>query len=274
MPVFKATMLITLNTNQTGASLNTRVGGWSESWYTDRTGPDLLPRDFNRLGRLRAALLPNGARIIGQRYQQVDPKGSSSTGSIVFPGTAGIACDIPAMSLFYRARGQGVLNQRPLYIRGIPDARVVEGEYSPSNTYTQALTAFFNGLALWRFRARSLVADATPFLTIQQSAPTVGTYITTIANTWAVDNIVQISGVLVNGRKVEGQFRVSAVSTPQTGTFENWTAGNGTGGKGFFKSTFYPLVEPTSLDPNSGRIVTKKVGRPFGQFRGRASARR
>lgn len=272
--MFKCTFLLTLNTNTTGASLSTRVGGWSESWYSDRAGVDNLPRDFNRLGRLRAALLPTGARIAGQRYQQVSPKGSSSTGAIVFPGTAGIACDVPSMALFYRARGQGVLNQRPLYIRGIPDARVVEGEYSPSDTYTRSLTAFFNALAEWRFRGRSLVADAVPFLNITQSAPGVGSYVTTVAQTWAVDNIVTVSGVLVDGRKVEGQFRVATVVTPQTGTFALWTAGSGTGGKGFFRSTLYPLVEPSSLDPNSGRVVTKKVGRPFGQYRGRASTRR
>lgn len=272
MATFKGTMIFSMNTIPAAGNAATRVGGWSESVYGSYDSVGIFTTPFLQLCASRAALLPASASIIGQRYQAILPLGGSSTTNNVFPGRSDMDTDLPQVSLLYRLRGLGVGNARPYYIRCIPDDLVKKGEFVPTPAYTAQLGSFFGRLAsVFQFRARSLAADRYPFLTISNT----GAYITTLPTIWAVDTIVSISRALkTDGKFINGRFRVATVTTPQTGTFSNWPAEATTGGVGFSRSIIYPTFAPIeSGQINSGRAVVRKVGRPFGQFRGRQSSR-
>jgi len=243
-----------------------RLAGWSESWYDPSGNPDTVRTDFIKLCRLRAGLLATGASVVGQRYQEVDPVGPSSTGSVTFPG-AGRASDVPNVSLYFRLPASGARNQRPTYLRGIPDGMVVEGEYSPDPTFTDALNEFIAWAEGYYFFGRVLSNIAYPLVSID----TAGNFVTTVANTLADTNMVRVSrskqtstGILVGG-----VFKLHIDPTSTKVAIQSWPYGASTGGTIRLESkSYFPIARSTNI---SGRIVSKKVGRPFVGYRGRAS---
>lgn len=261
----KHTMLIQQTTEQTTGTTLIRIGGWSESWY----GQGFFPGAFQRLCARRASLLTRTALIIGQRYQQVDPVGTSSTGGTVTPGNVVSIADIPQMSLFCRARSTGLRNIRPMYIRGIPDVIVLGGEYVVDASYTAKLNQFFSQLSrdTWSFRGRDLDTPSAPVFQVGST----GVFSLTQVFTFAVGDLLQFSRCKdVAGKTVTFRGLVTAKVDSQNGTIAGYPAGGLTGGKVRKISYVYPPV--TSVDIN--RIVTRRVGRPFAQFRGRRSNRR
>jgi len=266
----KYTMLFEARTSF-GATNTTRsrVGGWSESWY-DSLFSEAIKAEFLVLCEKRAALLPAGASVVGQRYQEVDPIGATSTGSRVFPGTAGLQADIPQMSLLLRIPGSSVKNFKPFYLRGLPDARVVLGEYSPASGYTAALTQFLDYLQGWNFRGRNLANAAVPILTISN----VGAYQLEADSPAAEGDMVRVLRcTLANGNFFGGRFRIATKLTARTGTLADWSAGAATKGRMRIDAIVYPGV-PAGLTPDDvvSRVVTRKVGRPFAEYSGRRSS--
>lgn len=247
----------------------TRVGGWSESWYLD--AETVSPDDrFRRVNLARAALLPIGCSIIGQRYQMVEPVGSSQTGSFVYPGTAGTLADVPQMALFCRVHAVNAINIRPAVLRGIPDARAVRGEYNPSDAYTKAISLYFGELATWgfKFRGRDLSAPQLPLIHILAD----GSVQTEVAHTYVVGDMVQVlRAVGADGRKRGGRFQVTAVLNSFHFSI-NWNQlFDSTGGRvrkdlGY---SYYDIVTPVDIRG----VTVKRVGRPFFQYRGRRSNR-
>jgi len=271
MPTIKCTMLIQQNTGG-GAGQLVRVGGWSESWYSQITGTELISR-FNSLCQVRAAMLSPDARIIGQRYQQVEPEVTSSqVASVTFPGTSGTAGDVPQMSVLVKVVAQAPNpNIRQWAIRGVPDARVVNGEFVPSIQWTQSFNTFqstLQGLA-FRFRGRDLLASQGAI-----------NFIDATGEVWMNSPITTSDGTLVqvikamneDGRQVGGTFQVMGSPTSTNLNLRNYNLGLLQGGRLRVVTFIYPLVESglTSL----GRVTVRKVGRPFFSFRGRRSNRR
>lgn len=267
----KLTMLFQASsgTGPTDQTARVRVGGWSESWYLDHwplTSNDNIR--FGNLMRSRAALLPTNALIVGQRYQQVEPVGASSTGAKVYPGRAQAAQDIPQMALYCRVRSSDNPNIRPMYLRALPDARVFRGEYYPSSTYDQALNDFFAELRNFRFRGADLVTGLKDIRTIGAD----GSVYCYEAHGLAVGNKVTIlrSEQASTGNLVGGQYRVATVVSSTTVTLNAWPHGIADGGQ----LRPYSIVYPTVGEVDIARVVTRKVGRPFDQYRGRAGTRR
>lgn len=269
MPI-KCTALFQLATNVSDpTATQRRLGGWSESIYSTQNDANFVQILFQNWCQSRAALLPAGAAVVGQRYQKVDPAGISSTSARVYPGTAGTQADIPQMCLNMRAQGVGVRNIRGIQLRGIPDARVVEGEYSPSAAFEAALTALYNRFFDFNFRGRNLDSAQAPIFSIDVN----GVYFTTVDNVFQLNNIIRVLRTTdSNKEQVGGRFRVSAVTSTRSGTLFGWNLGNCTGGRMRVEEIIYPGFLSGGI---SGRIITsKKVGRPFKQYRGRASRRR
>jgi len=270
MAVYKMTMLFELATNVTSASSGGRVGGWSESWYYDGVLGIGRPL-FGTLCARRAAMLPTGARIVGQRFQQVSPNvGASQVASTVFPGSASTAADVPQMAILVKVlAGGGLANIRNWAMRGLPDARVIEGEYAPSVAFTTAFAQFVTALAPFSFRAIQLDAPQQEINFIDENG---------IMN--LLDTMTLGDGDLVkvmrtrdeNGQSVSGIFKVGTGTTSSVKPLVNWTAGFTNGGRARKQVVIYPLIG--SAGATLGRVVVKKVGRPFSGYRGRRSARR
>ena len=276
---FKMTMLMQLATNVSDpTAVARRLGGWSESWYWEGASiQDLYIYMFGgQIGvgegiggfcPARAALLPNGASMVGQRIQQVDPVGQSQSLSRNFPGTAAIAADVPQMALLCTIPGKNVKNIRRTILRGIPDARVVEGEFSPSNAFVAAVNLFFDALNNWRFRGVDLAQPNLPIITIDATGVI---QMGALSAGFAVNDLVKVlrSHSAAND-PVGGVFMVESIPSATSIKVRNWTAGACTGGTVRKHAFVYPIVDGDNC--SIGRIVTKRVGRPFTQYRGRRS---
>lgn len=276
MPAFKVSVLFQLSTNTSNPNLQPKhIGGWSEQWYWPNNNLSQVLEALrggwgDGLLQTRAALLPNGAAIIGFRIQEVMPRGVSQSFGETYPGTAGIAQDIPQMALLQRTPGLNAINVRRSTLRGIPDARVVEGEYTPSVAYEQALGAWRLILSDWRFRGRDLSQPNIEIVSITAA----GLVRTAVVHGYVVGDFVRISKTIdSNGISHSGRFLVSAIG-PLTSEFtaSAWTAGATTGGT--VRKDGVVLIQPDVNNITFPRILTRRVGRPFGQYRGRASRRR
>jgi len=152
----KVDLLFQQSTNRAGGSGDpVRVAGWSEGWFTDLS-ITAARAAVDQLAGARSALLSQSAAIVGQRYRVVG--GGSSTDNKLFPGQNPTLADLPAISLLCTVGAVGAPNVRRFDLRGVCDARVVEGEYVPSSHYTSMLTLFGNLLASggWKFKGRVL----------------------------------------------------------------------------------------------------------------------
>jgi hypothetical protein len=267
MAAWKFTMLLQMNTDPVGGLASVRVGGWSESLYQNNAGPTNRA-NFLRLCQARAALLPTTASVIGQRYQQVDPVGASSTGAMRYPGdVTTLATDVPQVTLLCRAPSTETTNIRPLMLRCIPDGIVIGGEYSPNAQFRSALANYFQELGFWKFRARDLQAQSVPIIDIDA----LGNVNTDQPITLTVNETVQIlrtTGGTVSG----GRFSIKAVTDTFNFQLRNWKGGATEGGRLRLISIIYPRIDSNNVAVS--RIIVRKVGRGFFQYRGRASKRK
>lgn len=281
MPV-KCTALFQLATNvDFPNNAARRIAGWSESWYypgnsipnaiTIFAGQNLvLGLSIPGWCLYRAALLPGGASIIGQRYQVVNPTGPSQTVGAVFPGSEGEPADIPQQALLIYCPALGSNNVRRSTLRGIPDARVIEGEYTPSQAFSTAVTSFFAFLSNFQFRARDLSQPTFTILNIT----TLGVVTTEAPNTITAGQMVRVLRTrTADGDLVGGRFQVSGTGPGNTVfTLNGWTPAEATtGGRVRVDAIAFPFINGGACV--LGRTVTRRVGRPFTVYRGRRSKR-
>lgn len=277
--IIKCTMLFQLatGTESPNPSLR-RIGGWSESFYADvasmsdaitlvNGASDWRPTS---LCPARAALLPNSAQIIGQRFQQVSPVGRSQSLNQIWNGSSGYHCDIPQMALLTRIPAAGASNIRPYMIRGIPDSLVQDGEFAPEPNYNRAITGLFTSLSQFCMRVKSGVVFPEDIASIDGTGKII---FNAVRPAIAVGSYVTLAGVRVSGGVVSGTFRVASIGPESLAmTIASWTSGPGLGGTGVQTTTTHPTLDGSNA--TVGRIIVKKVGRPFVAYRGRATVRR
>lgn len=264
--MMKCTMVFSLTTALSNANAPVhRTGGWSESHFIDNASFTQVRTLFEALCQERALLLPTGASITGQRYQLINPIGASQSQATLFPGASGLQTDVPQMALLCRVPTIGARNISRLTLRGIPDQRVVEGEYSPSQGFNTALRRFFTQLSSFRMEGRDLAAENVPTLRIFAN----GVYRTQDPNAFAVNSVVRVMRAVrdVDGRTVSGTFVVQTVVDTRNGTLFDWTGGDTRGGTMRLNGIAYPQLDGANAAVS--RVVVKKVGRPSAGYRGR-----
>jgi hypothetical protein len=273
----KFTMLLQANTAISSPTAPVhRIAGWSESWYYPGTSlQSCLAAAFGGVTGLlssslglvpaRAGLLPLGCSVVGERVQVVDPPGLSQSLASVYPGNPAFFEGYPSIALLAKIPGVGVRNIRRVLLRALPSAVVVEGEYTPNVLFAAQLALFTQALAGWQFRGRDLAQPLFHVLTIsaagavqcQENVP------------FTVGQAVRV----LRSRDVTGDLRGGRFVVSTTGplssqfTIPGWPFGACTGGTVRADAVVYPAVDTSN--PLTGRAVTKKVGRPFFQFRGR-----
>lgn len=256
-----------------------RLGGWSESVYYDGPGgADLFTRVTgaglgfgSSLCSARARLLPVGASITGQRYQLVDPTGRTQTGGVVFPGSSGQRSDVPQMALLCSLNVVGYEKVRRLTLRGIPDANVNEGEYSPQGDFNSWVQFYFTILSAFSTRIN---AEGRPVPLMNISALGIVSLGVQRSGTLAIGNSVRI----INTHPTSGYPVTGVYTVNQLGPLDNqfgvsaWGHGISLGGSVSKQSIRYALT--TDVGAVVSRVVVRKVGRPFVQYVGRRSNRR
>jgi hypothetical protein len=278
----KCTALFQLSTNIDFPNLpNRRIGGWSETWYFPGTSLTSAMNFFQgasfTLGfglpgwcQYRAALLPNGAAIIGQRYQQVSPTGATQTTAQLFPGSSGFAADIPQQAVLIYTPAVGVNNIRRSTLRGIPDTWIVEGELSVPGSLGNPFAPFFSQLANFQIRCRDTTQPTFTILSMTAA----GVLTTELPHTIVAGQMVRILRTkTIDGDLLGGRFMVASTGPGNNVlTLMNWTPAEATvGGRVRVDAIAYNFVNAGACQV--GRAVTRRVGRPFSSYRGRRARR-
>lgn len=268
---YKLTMIFQAATQPQSGATPQRVAGWSESVYAPNL-TNTLRQQFRDLMTARAALLPNTAAIVGQRYQVVLPVGGSNSGAERFPGTwpASLsgepAQDIPSAALYCRTLTTGA-NSRMTILRCIPDEWVKGGELAATTSITQRINAYFAELKGWSMLGRNLAAPRLPIFSISDT----GLLSFSEVQTVTVNALLRISRAKdENDILRSATVKVTSQPTTSSAQLQGWPYGATTGGI----AVDYTTQLYTMTDSAISRIITKKVGRPLFVFRGRKSRRR
>lgn len=252
-----------------------RTAGWSESIYGPDNPGDITallkgPRSpLKPLLEARAALLGSAGRIIGVRLYQ----GGAGKGQLLnatYAGTASTGSDMPSVALLLSATNKLSGLSRRWMIRGIPDANVEEGEFSPGPAIIPRLQTYFAALAGFGWMG-SVSTNQKEVVSI-----TAGGVVTTkTAHGFAqfASPLFKQIFITATGKRVGGTFKISTLNPdPTVFTIQDWTNGAGTGGTvGFDTLAFQQFI---NSDISIVRATARKVGRPFAGFRGRASTRK
>jgi hypothetical protein len=271
----KYTMLFTAKTLPTdGTNIAPRVGGWSESHW--RTAADQTVNQQMPLITRRLALLPNTQLFIGVRvvvYNIVQGR-LIQTGLTPYPlnllGGNILACDVPSMALQINANATPPdVNNCTFDFRGVPDARVVGGEFSTSRDYSNLIAGYLGELGdnSWGWIG---VDKAQPKVRVM-SLSNVGVLTVGPGSGVAVGDFIQLFRVKFDGGKsANGKYLVSAVAGNEITVFGTGTntisAPNGLARRLVLKFLDYGTMFVKG-------VRNHKVGGPFGKYRGRRSAR-
>jgi hypothetical protein len=215
---------------------------------------------------MRAGMLGNGASIIGWRIQQLGKKAFVS--QVSYPGGLATNQDIPQMALECKVFGVGVENVKYFQIRGIPDSIVLSGAYAPSAQFSQNLAAWGAGLNSLGFSFQCL--DQTQPVVKINSILTNGDYSLAAPLVYNANDVFQVLRCrnTIN-QNVSGSFRVLTKTDAVSGKLAGWKGGPvDNSGSVKVRKFIWPVVQINSLKPI--QISTRKVGRPFFQYRGRA----
>lgn len=278
MPVRQTLLFAVTTTAKDPTQAAPHSGGWSESFYVGGNAFNDVSI-FKKWATQRALLLSGLASVIGYRQQLYTLSGNkllpggSGGGVFFFPGNYAGDLNAPQDSLQLNF----VVTSQPNSIRhriaAVPDTIISGGEYNGDTTYQGYLSQYFNVVVSLGFGA--VTRDLTkPDATVRSIT---GGVITTNTSTGAALNqYIRLRRVKDNlGHPVEGTFLVAAivnnadgsvaytVINPPTQTVSN---PNGT-------ARLDVLVFNSFSSGSVGRLVVRKVGRPFAAYRGRRSKR-
>lgn len=245
-----------------------KAGSYSETWYVDGSQAT-AEQAIDAYAKRRAAFLTNKSRIVAARAQLVG--GACKLFKMNYPGVLGTDGDIPQMALNCTVQGQGVGNKKSFQLRGIPDGNVFDGDFEPNEQFNAAFTQWVSSLNTRqiRFRGKDLTASQIAIVQVTD----LGVFSLQAALNFNVGDTVQlIRAHNTIGKNVCGMYYVSAKTSNQSGTLLNWTGGTVTlKGKMRVSTYIYPLVDSNTVEQQD--ITTRKVGRPFGLYRGRQTKR-
>lgn len=247
-----------------------RIAGWSESYYTERDPDAAGLKLMEDLCRTRARLLSDQGRIVGQRYQRVDPVGLARAYESNYVGVAG-HCALPGKALEFRLRSPAGFNSRSLILRGIPDNRVVTGEYTSSSEYTAALRGFFSQLTrFWKFRGINRQASPVAITSLNSE----GVLITPQARDWTEETVLRPYRCYAsNGQLVTGDLVVVGTSVGNLTRTVVRKDGKPISaiarGKMRVLTIVHPTIEVDDYELTHPDAIFRKVGAPFEKFRGR-----
>lgn len=286
MPIL-CSMILELATIATEDSPTNRKAGWKESYWADGNSISAAQNLFQGVARInspvsrRIMLLPRTVGVLKAcHYQQYDIAdgvelvaiGPAKIVQVNAFGSAALLSDVPQMSLQVNF---GLKDGHPQRIKhtvaGIPDSQVVDGEGSFSRDMRGRLRSFIDSLdsAFGSVIVNKLAGTSRRIKSIDDAGVITGVQpIAGIAAGSLVD-LLRVRGA--DGLQYGGTYRVTAAAGG-TITIQGWEGGDTTGGS--LREHFLTFAGFDKAKSNFKRSVIRKVGRPFDQFRGRASNRR
>lgn len=270
------------------------AGGWSENWWNTLDPGDALTAAIAVIPKLMA-IHGNLARLVNISCRSTDRTKQSASYQVgdptigpnvipagpPVPGTAGIVdyfgtageMDFATTALLLESFQNSGGEATRVWVRGIPDARVEDGEYSPSGNYTARITQFGQALKSNNFvmfksvraGARTVLADVDQGLGIFNS----------VGHGLAVGQRIRV----LRGKGIRGlnrSWKVMAVLDANNFSVQDWNpakyAGSYVVGSGSWK-----LYAKQSISMDGVRVVraTKhNIGRGPALLRGRKRTKR
>lgn len=281
MPATKVTNLFHAATTDFDGN-GKRIAGFSESFYSPlAVDSTTLQTQWTALCNKRAALMAKNVSIIGGRYQTVDPVGPTRNFDNQFPPSSTAANDLPGVALQWTVRSTNSANQRSVIIRGVPDARIINGEYFGSDAYNAAIRAYFVELmANWQFRTINRTLLPAKIISINDDGLVT---CATPHGLLAGDHANVMSAIMTGGRKVSAEIVV--ITVPSTTTFTTFVprrtsdtpipsiygTTRGRVRKLLIEYHNMTITNQEMIDPTA---THRKAGSPFRKFRGRRTAKR
>jgi hypothetical protein len=276
MPV-RCSWLFDVTTNPTNLSIaSAHSGGWSESHWS----PNTLPADSGYIrdwAQYRARLLPSEASIVGFRLENFSIVGNkllpggTAGGKFQYPGVYGGDLNLPQDAISCAGASATSTNSAKFNLRCIPDSQIVNGEFQPGSGYLSALNAFLANLvnAVWGFIGR---VKSNPSAQVMGIAS--GGVVTLSANVGGApgNGFLRLNRVYDTlGNPVKGTFPMTNVAGPvYTVSGLGATTVSKPSGTARLDGLSFYAYGTTSI----GRACSRKIGRPFEQYRGRRSKAR
>lgn len=260
---------------------NTLSFGFSETWYTT-DAPDAAITKMRALAIIRAQSLGAGIGLYGYRVQLAGSRSLTvrENSNIAAPAQNSTV-NVPMDAALCRCIGSAASAPvKRFFLHALPDDDVQDTQFVNPNAVAMAAANWINALQTNGFmfqyqvlsaasRVNSIAADGTVVL---------------------ADNLVVVAGSNVilrrvrdtNGRGVTGIYRVAPDPAPTQLTFKllGWR-GQTVAVSGRVSTVDYLTTGMLPADPIPGRRASatirpgvRKVGRPFGLFRGRVPVRR
>lgn len=253
-----------------------RIGGWSESFYHDSTlASGQAEKVFDTLIGARAKLLPKQASIVAKRFQDVAADGRPGRAKVrlvYIRGNTAYDTDVPNLAYVARVYAKNNKpNHRLLELRGFPDVMCVKGEASLDAPW-QSFRDLYYQVLIDNFQFRGNILDGpTAHITSVSADGSVVTDEDFVNN--LAGKKVTIVRALINGTRDDffgGTFKVGAQPSLRLTTLLGYNGPACT--KGTIRAYGHDFFGIESIDSES--VYTRKVGRPFYQYRGKASAKR
>lgn len=272
----RVSLLFSVTTQAANATVAVpHSGGWSESHWVN-TPASVTLADIQAVGTPRANLLSSLASITGYRIQSFSlvgnkmiPEGSRS-GRVLIPGYSFGGLNMPQDGLSIFMTATGAVNVSRQVLRGMPDDYIVNGEFAPNLGYLSRLQTYINALISqqWKFVGRDRSVPNARVLSIAAGVVQLAGPVGGVANT----SFLRLNRVFdVNGNPVKGTFLITAIAG-------NLYTVTGLGTTSVTIPSGTARIDQLALFQYGaggvGRTVVRKIGRPFEQYRGRASRRK
>lgn len=269
-------MLINAPTLLPNLSVSDRLCGFSDAWYDNGTETQVLQTKDTMLINKRAALLPQSTTVVGARISLLDAFGKSQGRSRVYhmgvQGGDGGPTGDPRQCLQYSLFAQGATNELQAYIQNVPTQYFLTGSYKSNSDWEQRLKNYFKFVYDndYRFYAFDQSLPVAPVISITA----LGVVTLERNNVWTIGQYVR---VLRSKTDLRGNFRTNpngyhvSASAGLSVTLDGWDQGACTGGT--MQTWGKYLASPTldDYEKQHPQVASRKVGKPFFLFRGRAS---
>lgn len=266
--------------------------GWSESFYTRDASIDAARLDIVEIGQARARLLPRSVLFTAARLSDVAIVGDSYvTSDSQLWEKVNLPPDVTNTALETRLQVQGT-NWRTYWLRGLPDSwinrDVDSGKFIYNEPFYTLYRNYFDLLVTKQIAVKAIdkpgSIETQPIRKIQSitAGAVAGTTVIVIDPfnpSLAVNSYVRIRRLTGGIAGLNGKWVVTSVNADEgsiTVPFNIATMATLFGPDNYINGYVYSLtqkfIQVTSWQALD--IRTRQTGRPFGQPRGRRSARR
>lgn len=271
----RVSLLFSVTTQAANASIAIpHSGGWSESHWVN-TPANVTVANITDIGQPRANLLSSLATITGYRIQGFTLVGnkmipeSSRSGRVLIPGGSTAGLNMPQDGVSIIMSAAGAVNTSRSVLRGMPDDYIVNGEFTPNLGYLSRMQTYINALISqgWKFVGRDRSVANARVLAINAGVVQLAGPVGGVAN----QSFLRMNRVFdVNGKPVIGTFLITAIAG-------NLYTVTGLGSTSVTIPSGTARIDQLAIFSYAGgaigRSVVRKIGRPFEQYRGRASRR-